>query len=76
MRLACTTTETTRKKKFEGTALHKAAATENMEVLKLLLNQPAGIDILDPIGGIPLEKAREGNQQETVELLALEVAGS
>ena len=59
-----------RKKKYEGTALHKAAAGGKTDIVKLLLDRGAKTGILDPTGRTPLERAREDYQQETVRLLA------
>ena len=58
-----------RKKKFEGTALHKAVAKGNIDLAKLLVNRGAKTDIEDPMGRTPLMRAKEENQQEAVRYL-------
>lgn len=58
-----------KKKKFEGTALHKAVAKGNIDLAKLLVNRGAKPDIEDFMGRTPLMRAEEENQQEAVRYL-------
>ena len=58
-----------RKIKFEGTALHKAAAKGNVDLARLVVDRGARTDIEDPMGRTPLMRAKEENQQEVVRYL-------
>lgn len=58
-----------RKQKFEGTALHKAAAKSNLELTELLVDRGAKTDVKDPLGRTPLARAKEENQPDVVRYL-------
>ena len=58
-----------RKKKEEGTALHKAAAKGNIALAALLLEKGAGLRVEDPLGRTPIVRAREEGQEEMVKFL-------
>ena len=58
-----------RKKIYEGTALHKAAERGDMEVARLLLDRGAGIELRDPLDRTLLVRPREKGQDEMVEFL-------
>ncbi|KAL8814716.1 MAG: hypothetical protein Q9223_006084 [Gallowayella weberi] len=58
-----------RKKKLEGTALHKAAANGNLELAKLLVKRGASLKIKDPMDRTPLERAIEESQEEAAKYL-------
>ncbi|KAL8680468.1 MAG: hypothetical protein Q9186_003366 [Xanthomendoza sp. 1 TL-2023] len=58
-----------RKKKFEGTALHQAAANGNVEMAKLLVKRGASLNIKDPMHRTPLERAIEESQEEVAKYL-------
>ena len=52
-----------RKKKEEGTALHKAAAGGYVDLAALLLEKGATLGVKDPLGRTPVERARgEGRE--------------
>ncbi|KAL8704660.1 MAG: hypothetical protein Q9201_002194 [Fulgogasparrea decipioides] len=58
-----------RKKKYEGTALHKAAANGEIETARLLVQHGARLDIKDPMERTPLMLALEENQEEVARFL-------
>ena len=58
-----------RKRKYEGTALHKAAANGDLEMAKLLVAHKARLDIKDPLDRTPLTRALEEGRQEVAEYL-------
>lgn len=58
-----------RKKKLEGTALHKAVGRGDVETARLLIDRGAKSDIEDPMGRTPYAIAKEKNQQEAVRYL-------
>lgn len=58
-----------RKKKEEGTALHKAAAKGNIALAALLLEKGATLRVEDPLGRTPIQRAREEGQEEMVRFL-------
>ena len=58
-----------RRKKEEGTALHKAAARGDIEMAALLLEKGAGLKVEDPLGRTPVVRAREEGQGEMVRFL-------
>ena len=58
-----------RKKKEEGTALHKAAARGDVDLAALLLERGAGLGVEDPLGRTPVVRAREEGQEDMVRFL-------
>ncbi|KAL8908083.1 MAG: hypothetical protein Q9171_005601 [Xanthocarpia ochracea] len=56
-----------RKKEYEGTALHKAAANGDVEMAKLLVERGANLHIKDPMDRTPLMRALGKNQREVAE---------
>ena len=58
-----------RKKDYEGTALHKAAANGDLDMAKLLVERGANLHIKDPKDRTPLNRALEENQSEVAEYL-------
>ena len=58
-----------RKRKYEGTALHKAAANGDLEMAKLLVTHKARLDIKDPLDRTPLTRALEEGHHEVAEYL-------
>ena len=60
-----------RKKKYEGTALHKAVARGDIAMAKLLVERGATTGIRDPLDRTPLQRAKEEGQQEAVRYLEL-----
>ena len=58
-----------RKRKYEGTALHKAAANGDIEMAKLLVAHKARLDIKDPLERTPLTRALEEGHHEVAEYL-------
>lgn len=50
-----------RKQKFEGTALHKAAAKSDLELAQLLFDRGAKLDGKNLLGRTPLARAKEEN---------------
>lgn len=57
------------KDKFEGTALHQAAAQSNLELAKLLVDRGAKTDVKDPLGRTPLTRAKEEYRADAVKYL-------
>ena len=58
-----------RKRKYEGTALHKAAANGDIEMAKLLVSHKARLDIKDPVDRTPLTRALDEGYHEVAEYL-------
>lgn len=57
------------KDKFEGTALHKAAAQSNLKLAELLVDRGAKTDVKDPLGRTPLTRAKEEYRADAVKYL-------
>ena len=58
-----------RKKKEEGTALHKAAARGDVDLAALLLEKGATLEVRDPLDRTPLVRATEEGQEVMVTFL-------